>query len=281
LTKLAFFSVLLAGPWLACESGARRERPASSATATPATTARADANPAAPPAPSAAATPSPTPPPTPAAPPPASAAAPLAGEAFESCRVALIGDSLTDFRSAGGGFVRYLEQRSPKTTFTNFAKGGAMVNQMRRHFDAVVLAEPASAFTHVIVFGGVNDLYSDESAGRTPAKIETDLAAIYGASKARGWRVVALSVAPWGGFKRYDNPRRRAATLELNAWIVEQRERGSVDVVVDAYRLLSCGDPALLCPSYEPPHRDGLHFGKGGHEVLGEALHEAEFRRCP
>ena len=176
--------------------------------------------------------------------------------------------------------MRYLEARAPRSRFANFAKGGAMVNQMRRRFEDTVLAERPGAFTHLVVFGGVNDLYSDETAGRTPAKIERDLGAMYAAAKARGMRIVAISVAPWGGFKKYDNPRRCAATLELNAWILDQVNRGTVDVAVDAYTLFSCDDPALLCPRYEPPHRDGLHFGKAGHEVLGAALHAAEFRRC-
>jgi lysophospholipase L1-like esterase len=264
---------------LACESGTRRERPASSAAAPPPTAITE-------PAPSQTAPPEllHLPPESQAAPAqsaPASAAPPPAESPLGPCRVALIGDSLTDFRNAGGGrFVRYLEQRSPKTVFANFAKGGAMVNQMRRHFEASVLAEPPGSFTHLLLFGGVNDLYSDETAGRTPAKIEADLTFMYDAAKQRGLRVVALTVAPWGGFKRYDNPRRRAATLELNDWIREQAKLGKVDVVVDAYSRLSCGDPALLCPRYEAPHADGLHFGKAGHEVLGQALYEAEFRRC-
>jgi lysophospholipase L1-like esterase len=196
------------------------------------------------------------------------------------CRVALIGDSLTDFRVGGGGFVRYLEKKSPRSTFTNYAKGGAMVNQMRRHFESVVLAEPPGRFTHVIVFGGVNDLYSDETAGRTPAKIEADLSFMIAASKQRGWRVVALTVAPWGGFTRYFNERRSATTRELNAWILEQARNGTVDGVVDAFSLLSCGDPERLCPEYEPPFKDGLHFGKGGHDRLGQALYESAFRSC-
>jgi lysophospholipase L1-like esterase len=260
---------------LACESGARRERPASTAVAAPPTAISG-------PAPSQTAPPELlyVPPESETAP-AKSAAPPRAESPLAPCRVALIGDSLTDFRNAGGGrFVRYLEQRSPKTVFSNFAKGGAMVNQMRRHFEAFVLAEPPGTFTHLLVFGGVNDLYSDETAGRTPAKIEADLTFLYASAKQRGLRVVALTVAPWGGFKRYDNPRRRAATLELNAWIREQSKLGNVDVVVDAYALLACGDPALLCPRYEPPHADGLHFGKAGHEVLGQALYEAEFQRC-
>ena len=44
---------------------------------------------------------------------------------------------------------------------------------------------------------------------------------------------------------------------------------------------LLCGDPDRLCPRYERPHSDGLHFGDGGHEALGEALYRAEFESCP
>ena len=261
--------------WLAagCDTGTRREPPAASATVSaPSRNGESPAPTVPAPASSPAILYTET---SPAAPPPA---APRRAPA--PCHVALIGDSLTDFRTTGGGFVRYLEQRAPNSRFSNFAKGGAMVNQMRRHFEAGVLVEPRGTFTHLVLFGGVNDLYSDETAGRTPAKIEADLGWMYSAAKERGLRIVALTVAPWGGFTRYDNPRRRSATLELNAWILERKSLGEVDVVVDAYRLLSCGDPALLCPSYEPPHHDGLHFGKGGHEVLGQALYEAEFRHC-
>ncbi|HEY3495311.1 MAG TPA: GDSL-type esterase/lipase family protein [Polyangiaceae bacterium] len=282
----------LAGTLLtaACDPGAHRDRPAATAsdrapsppppTASP--TPVLPASTAAPPfltAPAASASPDPDPA-SPPAPPSPAASAPTPASPKSPCHVALIGDSLTDFRSAGGGFVRYLEARAPKSRFSNFAKGGAMVNQMRRHFETSVLAEPPGTFTHLVLFGGVNDLYSDETAGRTPAKIEKDLTAMYRAAKERGLRVVAIDVAPWGGFAKYDNPKRRAATLELNTWILEQEKTGAVDIAVDAYRLLSCGDPARLCPRYEPPHKDGLHFGKAGHEVLGEALYAAEFRRC-
>jgi hypothetical protein len=53
-----------------------------------------------------------------------------------------------------------------------------------------------------------------------------------------------------------------------------------VDVVVDAYSLLSCGDAERICPRYEPPFRDGLHFGALGHEALGQALYDAAFNDC-
>ena len=210
-------------------------------------------------------------------PPPApSSEPPKAAAARRACRVAALGDSLTDYRSGGGGYLRVLEKRCPESEFVNYGKGGDMLNQMRRRFEAEVLAEPASRFTHLIVFGGVNDLYSDETALRTPAKMQRDLTAVYQAARARGWRVVAITVAPWGGFAKWFTPRRSAATSEINAWI----KASPADSVVDAHALLSCGDPERLCAEYSPPFKDGLHFGKKGHEKLGDALYEAEFQRC-
>jgi lysophospholipase L1-like esterase len=197
------------------------------------------------------------------------------------CNVALIGDSITDYRSFGGGYVRYLETRCPASRFTNYAKGGAMVNQMRARFEAELAAQPRGTFSHVVIFGGVNDLYSDETAGRTVAKIEADLGVLYAGARALGARVVAITVAPWGGFTRWFTPHRAETTRELNAWIRERPVDGSVDTVVDAFSLLSCGEADRLCDRYERSRPDGLHPGKGGHDVLGAALYEQEFHNCP
>jgi lysophospholipase L1-like esterase len=269
---------------IACERGAPSGPPPSSGAAPPASAPKKAS--AGPPGPAATlyledAAPAAPPATEPSAEPVASSAVTPARQGDKSpCRVALIGDSLTDFRAGGGGYVRYLEARCPRSTFANFAKGGAMVNQMRARQLPSVELEPASRFTHLVVFGGVNDLYSDETAGRTPAKIESDLEVMYAAGKRRGLRVVALTVAPWGGYSRYFNERRAAATRLLNAWILEQPSKGSVDVVVDAYSVLSCGDPDRICPRFEPPFRDGLHFGTLGQEALGQALYDAEFKGC-
>jgi lysophospholipase L1-like esterase len=196
------------------------------------------------------------------------------------CNVALIGDSITDYRSFGGGYVRYLEQRCPASRFSNYAKGGAMVNQMRARFETSLANEARGTFSHIVIFGGVNDLYSDETAGRTPPKIEADLGALYAGARALGARVVAITVAPWGGFTRWFTEHRARTTRELNAWILEQPADGSVDTVVDAFSLLSCGEADRLCDRYERSPSDGLHFGKAGHEVLGAALYEREFHTC-
>jgi lysophospholipase L1-like esterase len=193
--------------------------------------------------------------------------------------IAAVGDSLTDPRSHGGGYLDYVKQRCPNVEIDNFGRGGTMVNQMRRHFDEEVASSPKQ-YTHLIVFGGVNDLYSDLTALRTPAKIEADLSYMYSTAKARGMKVVAITVAPWGGFRRYFNPSRAEATHAVNAWLREQPSKGKVDRVVDAYRLLSCGDPDTLCDRFFKPFKDGIHFGPDGHRLLGEALYRAAFSDC-
>jgi lysophospholipase L1-like esterase len=193
--------------------------------------------------------------------------------------VAAVGDSLTDPRSHGGGYLEYLKTRCPSLEIDNFGKGATMVNQMRRSFAKQVEASPKQ-YTHLIVFGGVNDLYSDLTAFRTPAKIEADLSYMYAWGKAHGVQVIALTVAPWGGFTRYFNDSRAETTHELNAWIRQQGSVGKVDHVVDAYALLSCGDADSLCDRFFKPFRDGIHFGPEGHQILGQALYQGAFSDC-
>jgi lysophospholipase L1-like esterase len=194
--------------------------------------------------------------------------------------VAAMGDSLTDARSHGGKFLDVLRERCPRSRFDNYGKGGEMVNQMRRRFAEDLFAPGKPKYTHVIVFGGVNDLYSDLTAGRTPTLIERDLTVMYEEAHRHGAKVVALTVAPWGGFTRYFNASRSGATLEVNRWILAQREAGAIDAAVDAFTLLSCGDPTVLCPRYMAPYKDGLHFGDVGHDRLGVALFVQAFSNC-
>jgi len=194
-------------------------------------------------------------------------------------QVLVLGDSLTDEKVGGGGFVRILRERCSGATFDNRAKGGFMVNQIRKRLETEVLPE-GNRYSHAIVFGGVNDLYSDQSAGRSLPKIEADLTRIYDALKARGVDVIAITVTPWGDFKRWFTPERGQNTLSLNRWILERLAAGAIGSAVDAYPLLSCGDPARLCPELAAPHKDGLHFGKLGHQKLAKALLEGPFSSC-
>jgi lysophospholipase L1-like esterase len=191
----------------------------------------------------------------------------------------VIGDSLSDPAVGGGGYIGYVRERCPALHVDNRARGGFMVNQMRRRL-LEELAHGSAAFSHAVVFGGVNDLYSDLSAGRSLERIQSDLSKIYGELKARGVFVIAMTVAPWSGFKRYYTELRGERTRQLNAWIFEQQRSGAVDAVIDAHGLLACGTPAALCPELAAPFNDGLHFGRLGQRRLGEALYEAAFSGC-
>jgi lysophospholipase L1-like esterase len=192
----------------------------------------------------------------------------------------VLGDSLTDESGGGGGgFVRALRQKCSSVSFDNRAKGGFMVNQMRKRLETEVLPE-GRRYSHAIVFGGVNDLYSDQTANRSLNRIEGDLSRIYGALKARDVDVIAITVTPWGGFKKWFTPERGQNTVTLNGWILTQPAASAISSAVDAYPLLSCGEPEKLCPEMALPFKDGLHFGKLGHEKLARALLAGPFKSC-
>jgi lysophospholipase L1-like esterase len=193
--------------------------------------------------------------------------------------VLILGDSLSDEKVGGGGFVRILRERCPKTTFDNRAKGGFMVNQIRKRLESEILPENGR-YSQAIVFGGVNDLYSDQTANRTLERIQADLSRIYADLKARGTDAIAITVTPWGDFKRWFTPARSRNTLALNGWILAQPAARTLSAALDAYPLLSCGDPERLCPELAAPHKDGLHFGKLGHQKLAEALLAGPFHGC-
>jgi lysophospholipase L1-like esterase len=197
----------------------------------------------------------------------------------QPCRILVIGDSLSDPKAHGGGYLKPWQKQCSTCEFTNLAHGGAMVNQMlrglREHFTA-----PQPRYTTVVVFGGVNDLYSDQTAKRTNDRIQRDLSAIYQLARAHSDRVVAITVAPWGGFRKWYTAQRGHNTQLLNQWIVQGVGRGELSTAVESGPLLSCGDPEQLCPEYMPPFRDGLHFGPKGHHRLGAALLKAVQGDC-
>jgi len=199
--------------------------------------------------------------------------------------VAAMGDSLTDPRSHGGKYLELLAKRCPKSRFDSYGLGGNMVNQMRKRFARDILGEvrggkriPKPAYSHVIVLGGINDICSDETALRTNDKIKVDLTAMYALAHARSMKVVAITLPPWAGFKRYYNSRREASTLDMNHWIKQQLAQGKVDALLDVYPLLSCGDATFLCQAYGWP--DQVHWNKKGHQVVGKALHARVFSDC-
>lgn len=74
----------------------------------------------------------------------------------DTCHVLAIGDSLTDPRSNGGGYLKAWQAQCPHCRFTNIGHGGFMVNQMLSQLRKF-LAEAGDHYSHWVVFGGVND----------------------------------------------------------------------------------------------------------------------------
>jgi hypothetical protein len=193
--------------------------------------------------------------------------------------VAAMGDSLTDPKSQGGKYLDYLKDKCPKSRFDSYGKGGNMTNQMRKRFAKDVLGEGGDGskpqYTHVVILGGIGDILSNETAGRTAEKIEKDLGLMYQMAHDKGVAVIALTLPPWGAFQAYDSARHQM-TLDVNAWI--RAVPPNVDQAVDIYPLLSCGVDRNLCDDYAWP--DKLHWVKKGHEVVGAELYKDVFSDC-
>lgn len=207
--------------------------------------------------------------------------------------VAAIGDSLTDPRSHGGKYLDVLRERCPESRFESYGVGGNMVNMMRRRFlrdvfgegddggargaAAVGASAERPAWTHVIVLGGLGDVLSNVTAGRTAGAVQRDIAWMVAESRARGARAIVLTLPPWSGFRDYDGARAQMAR-DVNAWISAEADAGRIDGTLDTRRVLACGDPERLCDPFAFPDR--LHWSEKGQWTLGEALHRALFADC-
>ncbi len=192
-----------------------------------------------------------------------------------------IGDSLTDERSQGGGYLAVLRERCPKSTFLGFGKGGNMTNMMRKRFLRDVygegLAEVRPKYTHVLILGGLGDILSDQTAFRTAKKIGEDIGLMATWARERGAKVIVLKLPPWGGMNAY-NGARGAMTRAVNDWIDAEVAAQRIDATFDTRAVLACGNVELLCDRMS--WADGIHWSKAGQRAVGEALHAALFADC-
>lgn len=213
-----------------------------------------------------------------AVPAPAASNEPDAPAAKRRYSVAAIGDSLSDPKAHGGGYLTHLAKRCKESRFDTYGKGGNMVSQMRQRFARDVLgkgdgAEPRPRYTHMIVLGGIADIGSRETAGRTLEKIQGDLLAMYAMAKEAGMTVIAVTIPPWGAWHTYDDEMHRMM-LAMNAWLRAKPEH--VSHVVDVFPKLVC-DEKVLCTQFAS---DKIHWNKAAHELFGEMLFEQVFSDC-
>jgi lysophospholipase L1-like esterase len=208
---------------------------------------------------------------------PAPTQQPSAAASITGCgtRIAAVGDSITQ----GASYIRYLRTMcGPDTAIQNddgdpatpstikhdwpagtvqgdkFAYIGKRTNQMLKDFDAVLATNPET----VIIMGGTNGIVDSWESSKN------DLEKMYNAAKAKGMRVVALTIPP------YENPELRAKegnpakiadnVRKLNNWIMTQ---SPADIKVDIYTPLvdpsqpDSANPALFGGDLVHPKEEG------------------------
>ena len=111
----------------------------------------------------------------------------------------------------------------------------------------------------IIVQGGGNDL----GFGRTAREIYDELQKVWKMARASGWKVLALTVTETSDRSSAG----RARYAALNNLVREHREDGFY--VVDVER-------AIPWPNLEEEQKriwyDGLHFRKGGYDMMGDGI---------
>ncbi len=148
------------------------------------------------------------------------------GVAKRRYSVAAIGDSLSDPKAHGGGYLTYLAAHCKESRFDTYGKGGNMVSQMKQRFARDVLGEGGEArpeYTHMLVLGGIADIGSNQTAARSLDKIQNDLLAMYRMAHERGMTVVAFTIPPWGAWHTYDDEMHRMM-LAMNTWLRTKAE---------------------------------------------------------
>lgn len=195
--------------------------------------------------------------------------------------VAAMGDSLTDPKSHGGKYLDKLKEKCPESTFKSFGVGGNMTNMMRKRFVRDLYAheagDPEPKYTDVIILGGLGDILSNETAGRTAKSIGKEIMTMVNEAKSRGSRTIVLQLPPWGTMKAFNNARAQM-TWDVSRFIEAEVKAGNIDATMELRPILSCGNVETLCEGMG--WKDGIHWSEKGQHAVGEALHAKLFADC-
>lgn len=185
--------------------------------------------------------------------------------------VVATGDSLTDAPlapQAGPRWTQVLADRMPGTPVVNAAIAGNRVvlgngfgDPLVQRFDHDVLRRRGAGT--VVLLAGTNDI----SMGISPGRLQRELQGLVARARAKGLRVVLVTIPPAQRRSASAAATRRA----VNRWILRS---GTADAVVDADALLR--DPSgaeRLRPVFDSG--DGLHLSAAGQRALGEAVADA------
>jgi lysophospholipase L1-like esterase len=190
---------------------------------------------------------------------------------------AALGDSLTrgfvpydPFRPMGPGipYTSYLDNivitalsrqgvEDVSVQFLNFGLNGDSTRGMLRRLGSrVALLQP----DYVIVWGGINDLYS----GSPPENIMDNLEALYVKSSEIGLKPIACTLTSVTDFEAVI-----PSIMALNGLIIDYCSENAIQVA-DLFSATSDSEGRLL----ERFSSDGVHLTAAGNERVAQAIHE-------
>jgi hypothetical protein len=176
----------------------------------------------------------------------------------------------------GGKYMKKLGARCPGSRFDAYGVGGQRVFHMRARWEEELFGKGRPRYTHLVLLGGINDFVAGFVDDSRLASMQADLRAMYEGARARGVRVVALTVplfSPYSGHEKKMNER-------LADFILEQPRTGAVSRAIDIRPMLLCGQPQSLCKPYRHTPGDMIHWSDRGHEVVADALYREVFADC-
>ncbi len=171
-----------------------------------------------------------------------------------SCRVAVIGDSIT----AGGGYVNHLDRALPNYQFDTFGHVGQGTEVL---LDRMLREVIPGNYDEIIIQGGLNDIGRSDPQGHVLDGLER----MVRVAKGSGARVVLLSLTPWH--------RAPQAIREINKQLRWRSPFWGVDDYVNVWTPLADEGGAL--------RRDligdaamAVHPNSRGHELMGQRIFE-------
>lgn len=204
----------------------------------------------------------------------------------DAAAVVCLGDSLTDGRgSTTDGNDRWPDVLADRlhaaglehVAVVNQAAGGSRILRdglgiaTLRRLDRDVL--DTAGVRWLILSGGVNDIGQAEATPSAQQRIGDELVAGYAQvadrARARGIRVYAATITPFGGHE-YDDPAglREQTRQRVNAWI---RAGGPFDAVIDFDQAVRSRDAAGRVRA-QWHDGDGLHLNPAGYQALAAAV---------
>ncbi|MEW6035266.1 MAG: GDSL-type esterase/lipase family protein, partial [Candidatus Micrarchaeota archaeon] len=186
-------------------------------------------------------------------------------------RVGVIGDSLT----AGGRYATtlrtYLREGNPDAAVDHYGVVGESLRAISGRFERDILSH-APAYNAVVIQGGINGI-----TGTSVIEAERYFTQMISAARARGMKVILLTLHPWAGASSSDATA-QSRTAEINTWLRSQAQADGSVVVVDVSSLGE-GNPPRLRQIYDSG--DHLHPNADGRDLIARLISQAAFGRQP